>query len=251
MDPLKFTTVAHGDHLYLNPFGAEKMEQVIGVLGLAPPARVFEAGCGKGELLVRLVERYRCSAVGLDVNPVFLEAAREKARGRVPGADLEFLQCEARTFTAEPESFDLAIVVGASHAYGDYAGTLAALEALVPVGGRVLLGEGYWKRPPAAEYLQVLGASEGELASREGTVARAVAMGFVPLYSTVSSDEEWDAYEGLYHRTVLDYVAAHPEDPDAEAMGERIRSWREAYLKWGRETLGFSLDLFEKAEPAG
>jgi ubiquinone/menaquinone biosynthesis C-methylase UbiE len=245
MDPLKFTTVAHRDHLYLNPFGPEKMEQMIGLLDLPPSARVFEAGCGKGELLVRLVERYGCSAVGVDVNPAFLDAAREKAHRRVPAADLEFLLCEARTFTAEPASFDLAIVIGATHAYGDYAATLIALGALVPAGGRILLGEGYWKQQPDPEFLAVLGASADELSSHEGTVARAVAMGFIPAYSAVSTVEELDRYEDLYHRTVEDYVAAHPEDPDAPAMAERIRRWRDAYLRWGRDTLGFGLYLFE------
>jgi hypothetical protein len=75
-------------------------------------------------------------------------------------------------------------------------------------------------------------------------------MGFVPVFTAVSGDAEWDAYEGLYHRTVEDYVAAHPEDPDAPVMAERIRRWREAYLRWGRDTLGFGLYLFEKADPA-
>jgi hypothetical protein len=30
-------------------------------------------------------------------------------------------------------------------------------------------------------------------------------------------------------------------------MGERIRRWRETYLRWGRDTLGFGLYLFERA----
>ena len=40
------------------------------------------------------------------------------------------------------------------------------------------------------------------------------------------------------------HVRANPHDPDAQAMLERIRPWREAYLRWGRDTLGFGLYLF-------
>lgn len=251
MDPLKFTTVAHRDHLYLNPIGAETMERVMGMLDLPPGARIFEAGCGKGELLVRLAERFGCAAVGVDVNPAFLRAAREKGRTRAPQADLRFLEMKALEFTAEPQSFDLAVAIGASHAYGDYLRTLTALGGLVGPGGWVLVGEGYWKRPPDPGYLAALGASADELCGHEENVTRVAAMGFVPAFTTVSGDAEWDAYEGLYHRTVEAYVAAHPEDPDAPAMADRIRRWREAYLRWGRDTLGFGLYLFETGGPAG
>ena len=54
-----------------------------------------------------------------------------------------------------------------------------------------------------------------------------------------SNDDEWDEYEGLYCSAVERYVDAHPEDPDGPAMGERIRRWHDAYLRWGRDTLGF------------
>jgi hypothetical protein len=40
---------------------------------------------------------------------------------------------------------------------------------------------------------------------------------------------------------------AHPDDPDRDAMLKRIRNWRDAYLRWGRSTLGFGLYLFQKA----
>ncbi|MCC6194158.1 MAG: class I SAM-dependent methyltransferase, partial [Burkholderiales bacterium] len=34
------------------------------------------------------------------------------------------------------------------------------------------------------------------------------------------------------------------EDPDVPAMLERIRKWRDGYLRWGRDTLGFAVYLF-------
>jgi len=41
-------------------------------------------------------------------------------------------------------------------------------------------------------------------------------------------------------------VIERPEDPDVPAMLERIRRWRDGYLHWGRETLGFGVYLFHR-----
>ena len=38
--------------------------------------------------------------------------------------------------------------------------------------------------------------------------------------------------------------ASSPTIPDVPAMLERIRRWRDAYLRWGRDTLGFAVYLF-------
>jgi len=34
-------------------------------------------------------------------------------------------------------------------------------------------------------------------------------------------------------------------------MLERIRRWRDGYLRWGRDTLGFGLYLFYRPGPTG
>ncbi|MDA1017867.1 MAG: hypothetical protein O3A00_25845 [Planctomycetota bacterium] len=58
------------------------------------------------------------------------------------------------------------------------------------------------------------------------------------------SQSEWDDYEDQYAQNVEEFVRANEHDPDAEAMLQRIRPWRDAYLRWGRDTLGFGLYLF-------
>ena len=62
--------------------------------------------------------------------------------------------------------------------------------------------------------------------------------------AAVSSDDDWDRYEWLHCRAVEVYCKEHPDDPDSPAMLERIRGWRDLYLKWGRDTLGFGVYLF-------
>lgn len=68
--------------------------------------------------------------------------------------------------------------------------------------------------------------------------------GFDLVNSSECTPEEWDAYESQYARNVEEYVSANEHDPDADAMLQRIRPWRDAYLRWGRDTLGFGLYLF-------
>ena len=41
----------------------------------------------------------------------------------------------------------------------------------------------------------------------------------------------------------IKYVAEHPEDPDADAMLARIRPWREAYERHGRDHVAVTHDL--------
>lgn len=246
MDPSRFSTIAHRDHDFCNPISSEKVDRIIGLLDLSAGQSVLDVGCGKGELLVRIVERHPVRAVGIDLNPHFLGEARAKAASRAPGADLVLLQMDMADYRAERESFDVGICVGSTHAFGSYRKTLKMLPALVRPGGLVLVGEGYWKREPDPGYLEALGAVPDELASHAGNVAIGEREGLTPLYSVASTEAEWDHYEGLYNCAVERFAYTYPDDPDFDAMRDRIRRWREVYLRWGRETLGFGLYLFRK-----
>ncbi len=44
-------------------------------------------------------------------------------------------------------------------------------------------------------------------------------------------------------------AGAH-DDPDAGAMAARIHGWHEAYLRWGRDTLGFGFYVLLKTSRA-
>jgi cyclopropane fatty-acyl-phospholipid synthase-like methyltransferase len=246
MDPSRFSTIAHRDHDFCNPVSGAKIDRTIGLLDLAAGQSVLDVGCGKGELLVRIVERYRVRAIGVDLNSHFLGEARARAATRAPGADLTFLQMDFGDFKAEPGSFDVVACLGATHALGSYRKTLASLPALLRPGGLLLAGEAYWRKDPSPEYLAALDAKKEDLATHAGNVAIGKEVGLVALYSVASTDDEWDHYEGLYARTVERFAAAYPDDPDCEAMRDRIRRWTEIYFTWGRDTLGFGLYLFQK-----
>ena len=246
MNSMRFSTIAHRDHVYCNPISPEKMDRVLGLANLREGARVLDVGCGKGELLVRTAELYGASAVGVDSNPEYLREARARAATRAPHRTIELHEMEFGSFPASDASFDLAACIGSTHACGGYRTTLEALERLVRPGGHVLVGEGYWKREPSAAYLEGLRALREELTDHVGNVRAGIEAGLTPMYAAASNQDEWDHYEGLYARAVERFLSEHPEDPDREAMALRIRDWRRLYLESGRDTLGFGLYLFAR-----
>jgi cyclopropane fatty-acyl-phospholipid synthase-like methyltransferase len=246
MDPLKFTTIAHHAHEHLNPVDPDALEQAVERVALRPGDRAIDVGCGKAALLIRLAERHGVAGTGVDLNPAFLAEARTLAARRGVAAAVTLIEGDASTIDLPAASFHLGICVGATHALGGYPGTLRGLARLVRPRGHLLIGHGYWKRAPDPEYLERLGATLDEMTSHEGNIDAGIAAGLKERGAWVSRDEDWDRYEDLYADTVERYAAQHPTDPDTPAMLERIRRWRETYLRWGRETLGFGLYLFRR-----
>ncbi len=164
---------------------------------------------------------------------------------------LQLLKADIAQYRPEPASFDLTAMLGSGGIAGGVAGICARLAQWTRPGGYVLIGEGYWAKAPAAEYLAHLGAAPDELRDHRGNVEAGIAAELIPLHATVASSDEWDEYEWKYSRSIERYAIEEPEDPDVAAMLERIRRWRDAYLRWGRDTLGFGLYLFLRPAKAG
>jgi ubiquinone/menaquinone biosynthesis C-methylase UbiE len=249
MDHTKFTTIAHRAHRFCNPLDPAVLERVTGGLGLSAGDRVIDVGCGKAALLVDLARRFGAIGLGVDINAAFLAEGRSLAERHGVAASVTLMETEASRLNVQPASFALALCIGSTHALGGYPETLRALAHLVRVGGHVLAGQGYWKRAPDDEYLERLGATVDEMTTHEGNIAAGIAEGLEPAGAWTSGDDDWDRYEDLYADMVERHVDEHPEDPDAPAMLERIRRWRETYRRWGRDTLGFGLYLFRRIRP--
>ncbi len=245
MDRFKFTTIAHGDHRLCSPLSNAKLGLVMSVLKLDATSRVLDVACGKGEMLVRMAESYGVSGVGVDHSSAFVADARKRADACGVADRIEWVEQEASTYAPEPGSFDVACCLGA-RPYGSYSDTLVRMGSFVTSGGLLVVGEGYWRQEPEATYLKFLGASKGDYADHAGTAAVGISLGLTLIYSTTSSVDEFDHYEGKYLAAMERYLRENPEDPDADAMAARIRGWRDAYLRFGRETLGFGVYVFMK-----
>jgi hypothetical protein len=141
------------------------------------------------------------------------------------------------------------ICIASSHALGGFPDALDVLRNLTAPGAEVLLGEGYWRRPPSNEYLEALGgAIAEELPDYPGLMQAAEEAGLTPLYSSVASEADWDRYEWRLILNAERWAAAHPDDEGAEMLLDRARrARRRMTMPQGRETLGFALTLLKRA----
>jgi SAM-dependent methyltransferase len=246
MNPHKFSAIAHRDHEYCNPIAPDKIERLLELLPLTADAEALDLGCGRGELSLRLIERFGARVTAVDRSAPMLEAARERARAAGALARVRLVETDVAEFAPPADSFDLTAMLGGGGIAGGIAGICATLAGWTRPGGHVLVGEGYWDRLPHPEYLEHLGASQDELSDHRGNVQAGIGAGLIPLHAFVASPDEWDEYEWKYSRSIESYALERPDDPDVPAMLERIRRWRDGYLRWGRDTLGFGVYLFRR-----
>jgi SAM-dependent methyltransferase len=245
MNRWKFFDVTHRDHLICNPTSERKLDELIELLELHAKARVLDIACGKAELLIRLVERYGVTGDGVDLSPFAVRDARARASARVPGHALAIHEQDGRLFQFATGSYDLAMCIGASWTFGGYSETLLALRRAVRPGGLIVVGEPFWRDTPGADYLAASGLELSSFGTHATNAAAGTDLALAFLYALVSSEDDWDRYEGLQWRAAERYATEHPEDPDAQTILAQVRASRDIYLKWQRDLLGWAMYLFQ------
>jgi cyclopropane fatty-acyl-phospholipid synthase-like methyltransferase len=232
------------------PISEVTMAKYVEALELRAEQRVLDVGCGCGEVLIRLCERFRIRGTGIDSSTEHIAEAKRRAEGRVPDSAVRFVEANAQSFHVDPDSLDLAVCMGASHAFG--LGSTAypnAIEQLIPLvvpGGLLLIAEGYMRQPAAAEYRKLLGESMPDEMTHAFNVSTGQQLGLIPLAAWASSEEEWDDFEWSYQRIVERKAEERPSNRDLQVKLQQRREWMDAYLQWGRDTLGYGVYLFKK-----
>lgn len=247
MDRWKYFGITHTDHTIMNPLSLEKTRELVGLLRLPAGGRVLDVACGKAEFLCLVAEAYDVQGTGIDLSPYTIEAARKNVDGRGLAERIELLHADGGTYQPNvPESLDLASCLGASWVFKNHRGTLEALTRMTRPGGLVLVGEPFWITDPDPDYLKLIGADRNLCGSHAGNVANGEEMGLALLYTLVATPDDWDRYEGLQWQAAERYAADHPDDPDVAALLRSSRRSRDAYLRWGRNCLGWAIYLFRK-----
>ncbi|MGB0952711.1 MAG: SAM-dependent methyltransferase [Planctomycetota bacterium] len=229
-----------------NPLEEAVLAETLEALPLTSDSRVLDIGCGKGRLLLDILQRFGGSGVGVDPHPEAIAAALVDAEERGLTQQVQFLQenFEAERHAAAP--FDLTLCLGASQALGTLEEAIPQLHHLLAPQGLLLLADGYWQSTPSADYLSFLGCSESELHTFDALQAHLQAQGFDVLRAHETSVDAWDRYEDAYADNLFQFLEQHPDDPDATYFRERITAWRDAYRNLGRGVLGFGLFLLRR-----
>jgi SAM-dependent methyltransferase len=247
METWKFFDITHKEHTICNPTSVEKFGELIGLLRLEPGARLLELACGKGEFIVRMVERYGVTATGVDISPYCIQDAKEKLARRVPEARVELLEMSGADYRPPAgQLFDLAACIGASWIFNGHQGTLKALNEMVQPGGLIVVGEPYWRQEPDPDYLAAAGFEQDTFGSHYDNVKSGEAIGLTLLYTLVSNHDDWDRYEALQWYAADRYGRRHPDDPDLPELRARMEQQKKEYLQWGRDTLGWAIYLLRR-----
>ena len=246
MDIWKYYDITHRDHLLCNPLNADKIDEIINLLHLSPNAHVLDIATGKGEFLVRLIELYTATAVAVEISPYCIRDLAQKQGQRIPEADVQLFEMDGANYQPGPgEQFDLVACLGASWIFGGYQGTLIAMQKMAKPGGLILVGEPFWKQDPDPAYLAAADIQPETYGRHVDNVTRCEALGLTLLHSIVSSYDDWDRYEGLQWQAAVRYGQENPDDPDVPDLLQRVAQEKLAYLRWGRQALGWALYLFQ------
>ena len=236
--------------LWNNPVSQEKMQKYLAALELRDGQRILDIGCGTGELLILATEQFQSQGLGVDSSSEQIQEANRRAVDRGCDANVSFVCSELNTTKLEADPFDVAVCFGATHAFelgpNAFVSAIAGTKNLVQPGGKILIAEGYLKQPPSPEYRALLGDSVPDEMTHAANVFAGQKAGLVTLGAWTSSVDEWDDFEWGYQRVIERRAAENPDDSSAAKKLKLRREWMEAYLKWGRDTLGFGIYLFQK-----
>ena len=228
--------------LFNSPLHASKADRIIEQLRLKPSSYVLDAGCGDGEFLVRVAERYDIKGVGVDHNEHLIERAITKASQRTKPGSIVFLAENAAMISGQNRVYDLIICIGSEFIFGGYETALTKLKLSLAPNGLLLMGTIFWKQKPTDEYLQLMGGENPHF-DHKTTVEKAIEQGFTPLYICRSNDDEWDDFESsVSQRKYLEVLKQFPS-AETTAQIEKVRQWQSGYLKWGIDTMGFGFYL--------
>lgn len=224
------------------PLSSQKAIRIIEQLNLTKNNYIVDIGCGEGELLISIAERYNYIAgIGIDNNSNSISIANQKAKTRISNELISFVCQDAKLFDWKARKTDLIISIGSEFILGGYRPTLKLCFDLLVTRAKLLLGTVFWKQEPSIEYLKLM---EGENTYFDllTTVNIAIEEGFTPIYICRSDRDEWDDFESRYAAEL--YLEAI-QNADKKAF-EKVQSWQRGYLKWGSDTMGFVFLLLQK-----
>jgi ubiquinone/menaquinone biosynthesis C-methylase UbiE len=247
MDRQRYSFIAHKGMKVWNPLQHLEFAEIAERLTVPSGGTVLDIGCGCGYWLTKTAEAFDIeTAIGVDASPYAANAARREAAGSTARSRIRIIESNSDPAVFDAESFDLIYCIGATQALSNYGNALREAHRLLRANSELLVGEGYWKREPDPEYLAFLDCNVDAYTSHDDNCRRAAALGFKLVWSYECTSAEWEEYEDRYAKNVEAYVAANPNDPEKVEMLNKARTWRDHYLRFGHNTLGFGLYLLSK-----
>jgi SAM-dependent methyltransferase len=237
VDRAETSRIAHTNHPVAAPVSDRAVARLLDRLDPPRGARVLDLGCGSGAWLVELlVARPDLTALGVDTHLHPDRVARAASRGVADR--LTWHEGDARDWW--DGGYGAVLCVGASHAFGGTVPMLGAVATHLAPGGRALVGDAFWARPPSRAAQAALDAGPDDFPDLHGFVALAGASGWAVTYAHVSTEGEWDDYEWSWTGSLTEWALRADTDPSErrhalDAADQHRRDWLDGY----RGELGF------------
>ncbi|WP_329580042.1 class I SAM-dependent methyltransferase [Kitasatospora sp. NBC_01250] len=250
MDRQELARLAHTHHPVAAPLADESVAALLRRALPRGDERVLELGCGQGAWLLRALAAHPgLTADGVDPDPAALTRARITAEhlGVIRRLGLHHRPL-AEFDPARP--YDLVLCVGTGEAFGGLLPTLAAADRHLAPGGTLLLGEGYWQRPPDQAALTGLGAASADFDFDDlpTLVERITTAGWAPVHAHTSTRDELDDYEWSRTGALTEWALDHPTHPDAPGTHQLAAEHRTNWLTGYRDAIGFVTLLLRRAD---
>jgi precorrin-6B methylase 2 len=228
--------VAERDHDIQNPTSSEKIRLLGERLRLTAESHVLDIACGKGAPAMLLAATFGCRITAVERAAEFAADARARVAGAGLDDRIEIVEQDAKEVDLTAKRYDVAMCLGASFIWDDLAGTLSALTPAAGRGGHVVVGEPYWRRWPLPD-----GIDDGGYVPLAETAGRFADAGLRVHTLIDASQDDWDRYETLHWRALEDWLDENPGDPDAPEFRRRHERYRDDYLGWQRDLLGWAI----------
>ncbi|MHB8624576.1 MAG: SAM-dependent methyltransferase [Aggregatilineales bacterium] len=243
---LRLHEIAEGNHRILNPFTEDKLRLLGEICRLKPGMRQLDLACGKGEMLCQWARRWSIGGIGVDISPVFLAAAKQRAAELSVADRVTFLEADAGHYIAEAAKFDVVSCLGATWIGGGLVGTLRLMSVPLKADGLLLVGEPYWITPPPDEAYHSSGIGGDDFTSLLGTLDRIESAGLELVEMVLASPDNWDRYVAAQWWTVNEWAKNNAGDPNSPVIHEWIAHSRRDYLAYERQHLGWGVFVIKR-----
>jgi len=106
-------------------------------------SKILDLGCGKGAVLIRLVNEFGCEGHGIDALPDFIEEAKDYAKKYKVLQKCTFETGDIRRKVDDLTGYDLVILGSIGPVFGDIKSTLLKVQTCTKDDGYIILDDGY------------------------------------------------------------------------------------------------------------
>ncbi len=233
--------IRESSHQIINPFDHQKLATLGNAIGLKRDHAVLDLACGKGEMLCTWANDHQIVGTGVDINPPFVAAARERARQFGVAQRITIVHDDAKGWVS-PEPVDVAACIGATWIGDGVAGTVDLLRKSLRPGGMMLIGEPYWLAdPPDQETVEGCHApSRDSFRSLPGLVEFFGELELDLVEMVLADPHTWDRYAAAQWLNIRRFLDANPDDELGDDLREELRTaplrhvqYQRAWLGWG------------------